>query len=57
MPFYAERGVDELVIVDPEQRAVVWLGLQGNREYRPVERSAVIELGPVELAGQIDWPE
>jgi hypothetical protein len=24
--------------------------------YKPVEQSAVIDLGPTELAQQIDWP-
>jgi Uma2 family endonuclease len=55
LPFYAARGVDEVLIVDPEQHAVHWLALDGS-EYRPIERSGVIELGPAELAARIDWP-
>ncbi|HYB22793.1 MAG TPA: Uma2 family endonuclease [Solirubrobacteraceae bacterium] len=55
LPFYAARKVDEVLIVDPGQRAVHWLALEKG-EYRPVERSGVIELGPAELAARIDWP-
>lgn len=55
LPFYAAHKVDEVLIVDPQERAVHWLALSG-REYAPTERSAVIELGPAELAERIDWP-
>jgi Uma2 family endonuclease len=55
LPFYAAHHVDELLIVDPKERAVHWLGLGGD-EYRPIERSGLIELGPIELAERIDWP-
>ena len=54
--FYAAHTVDELVIVDPQERTVQWLGLTGER-YEPLERSGLIELGPAELAEQIDWPK
>jgi Uma2 family endonuclease len=56
LPFYAERGVDELLFVDPGERSVAWLALKDG-EYRPIERSAVIDLGASELARQIDWPD
>ncbi len=57
LPFYAAHGVDEVLILDPEERgAVHWLGLSGDGEYRPIERSALIALGPKELAELIDWP-
>jgi Uma2 family endonuclease len=55
LPFYAAHRVDELLIVDPRERAVHWLGLEGDR-YAPIERSAVIDLGPAELAQRLDWP-
>jgi Uma2 family endonuclease len=55
LPFYAAHDVDEALIVDPAKREVHWLGLDGG-EYRPIERSGLIDLGPQELAGQIDWP-
>jgi hypothetical protein len=55
LEFYAAHDVDEVLIVDPEKRSVSWLGLAGG-EYRPIERSSLIDLGPSELASQIDWP-
>jgi Uma2 family endonuclease len=55
LPFYAARGVDEVLILDPEKRTVDWLGLTDG-EYHAIERSALIDLGPRELAEQIDWP-
>ena len=56
LPFYARHGVEELVIVEPRERSVRWLAL-AEGEYRPLEHSALVELGPRELAGQLDWPE
>jgi hypothetical protein len=55
LPFYAAQNVDEVLIVDPTARTVAWLGLREG-EYQPVQRSALIELGPIELAEQLDWP-
>lgn len=55
LPFYAAHGVDELLIVDPQERSVHWLGL-AEGEYREVERSGLVELGPGELAERIEWP-
>ncbi len=55
LPFYAEHGVDEVLIVDPARRTVSWLALEEG-EYRPVERSGLIELGPTTLAEQLNWP-
>jgi Uma2 family endonuclease len=55
LPFYAAHAVDEVLILDPVEHAIHWLGLAGG-EYRPLERSGVIDLGPVELAERIDWP-
>jgi hypothetical protein len=54
--FYAAQKVDELLIVDSQERRVHWLALQPGGEYREIERSALLALGPVELAEQIDWP-
>jgi len=55
LPFYAAHEVDEVLILDPEERAIHWLELTDG-EYRLVERSGVIDLGPTELAERIDWP-
>jgi Putative restriction endonuclease len=55
LPFYAAHHVDEVLIVDPAERTVTWLGLRDGA-YEPVGRSGLIELGPTELDEQLDWP-
>ena len=55
LDFYVRRGVEEVVIADPEKRTVEWLRLTGER-YEAAERSTLIELSAAELADQIDWP-
>lgn len=55
LPHYAAHGVDEVLIVDPRKRKVHWLGLRDG-DYLPIEHSALIDLGPDELAKRIDWP-
>jgi Uma2 family endonuclease len=53
--FYAAHDVDEMLIIDHKKHEVHWFALRDG-EYESVERSALIELGPVELAEQLDWP-
>jgi Uma2 family endonuclease len=55
LPFFAAHEVDEVLIIDPEEQAIHWLGLDGG-EYQPIEHSGLIDLGQDELAEQIDWP-
>jgi Uma2 family endonuclease len=55
LPFFAAHEVDEVLILDPGQHTVDWLGL-GDGEYQPIEHSSLIDLGPTQLAGRIDWP-
>jgi Uma2 family endonuclease len=55
LAFYAQHDVSELLVIDPQKRTVDWLALKDG-QYQPVERSAVIELGPRELHDQLDWP-
>jgi len=55
LPFYAAHGVDEVVIVDPDERTVRWLALDED-EYVPIERSSVIDLSAEAMADRIDWP-
>jgi hypothetical protein len=55
LPFYAGHEVDEVLIAGPQKRSVDWLGLLAS-EYRPLERSRLIDLGPHELGGRIDRP-
>ncbi|MGA2925158.1 MAG: Uma2 family endonuclease [Solirubrobacteraceae bacterium] len=54
LSFYAAHHVDELVIIDPQQRSVDWLALD-HGEYRPVDRGRVIDSGPSQLAYRLDW--
>ena len=55
LDFYAARGVEELLIVDPLAKQVSWMGLERG-EYKHLKRSGLIELGAAGLAEQIDWP-
>jgi hypothetical protein len=55
LAFYADHDVDEVLLVDPAERTVTWLALHDGK-YEPVRRSGLIELGPTELAEQLDWP-
>jgi Uma2 family endonuclease len=55
IPFYASRGVEEVVIVDPLERRVTWLGLAGTA-YVQVDRSELLDLDVAAFAAQIDWP-
>jgi Uma2 family endonuclease len=55
LPFYARHDVDEVLIVDPYEQTVTWLALREG-EYRAIQRSDLVALGPAALAEQIDWP-
>ena len=54
LDFHAGQGVEELLIVDPQEKTVAWLGLEGG-EYRPRAPSRVTAVGGAELAERIDW--
>jgi len=56
LPFYAARDVDEVLVVDPLERVVQWLGLRDG-EYESIEGSSLIDYGPARLAERIDWPQ
>lgn len=53
LPFYGAHRVDELVILDPQPRRVHWRALVGG-EYRSVEQSQLIDVGPTGVAKRID---
>jgi Uma2 family endonuclease len=55
LTFYAAHDVDEVLIVDPDERRVHWLKL-ADGIYEPIQHSGLIDHGPAELAQQIDWP-
>jgi hypothetical protein len=52
---YANHRVDEVLIVDPDERSVQWPALTAD-EYRDVDGSGLIALTASELAHQLDWP-
>jgi Uma2 family endonuclease len=55
LPFHAEHGVDEVVIVEPESRQVAWLARRGER-YVEVDHSAVLDVAVADVVGEIAWP-
>lgn len=55
LPFYAQHGVDELLVVDPINHSVAWLALR-DAEYRPADRSEILDLSASGLTDRIDWP-
>ena len=55
LPFYAAHHVDEVLIVDPQERSVSWLALEDG-EYHPIEHSGFVDLEAQALAEQLDWP-
>jgi Uma2 family endonuclease len=57
LDFYAADHVEELLIVDPEKRQVGWLGLTAAGDYVPLARSKLIDGGPADLSGRLNWPE
>lgn len=57
IPFYAERGVDEVLIVDPRKHEVEWVGLRAGGRYERIPRSGLIEAGAADVSASFDWPE
>jgi Uma2 family endonuclease len=55
LPFYARQLVDEVLIVDPQKRAVHWLALVDG-EYVPIDHSRLIDVGVADLTARISWP-
>jgi hypothetical protein len=55
LPFYAAHDVEELLIVDPQERSVSWLALKDG-EYRQIAHSGLLYIGAQGLTAQLDWP-
>jgi len=49
------HNVDEVLVLEPAKGTVTWLAL-AEGEYRPVERSGLIDLGRAGLAEHLGWP-
>lgn len=55
VPFYAIRGVAEVMIVDPSTRSLTWLRLRAGR-YEATDKSELLGIDVADFARQIDWP-
>ena len=55
LPFYASRGVDELVIVSAADRSVTWLQLEAAG-YVSTDASRLLGPDSASLSDRIDWP-
>jgi Uma2 family endonuclease len=55
-PFYAERGVREILVADPAQRRVRCWRLR-NGEYEECRRSEVLDVDTAAVAAAIRWPD
>ena len=55
LPYYAQRGVREVVVVDPERRRVEFLLLDTDGRYRAVTDSVTLRIAAEDLVRQIEW--
>ena len=55
LDFYAAHDVDELLIVDPQDKSVRWFALEAG-QYREVEGSRLLGVAAASLGEQLDWP-
>ena len=51
---YAEHGVDEIVVLEPDEERVHWFELVDGG-YRETDRSAILAVDVAEIEGQLDW--
>ena len=55
LDFYADAGVEEVVMVDPAARTVTWLGRVSDG-WEPIERSGVLGVAVADVVGAITFP-
>jgi Uma2 family endonuclease len=53
--FYFRAGVEEVLIVDPDQRNAEWF-VRGTDAFLPANGSAILDITSTELVAAIDWP-
>ncbi|MBC8092736.1 MAG: Uma2 family endonuclease [Pseudonocardia sp.] len=53
--FYFDRGVEELLVVDPARRSVEWY-VRGDTGFVRAAGSIVLGVTETELTAEIDWP-
>jgi hypothetical protein len=56
LPFYASRGVEEVLIVSAQRRSVTWLIMEGN-EYVRYPASRLLGPKSAALESRIEWPQ
>jgi hypothetical protein len=54
--FYADHGVEELLIVSLQSHSVTWLAL-ADGQYEQVEESGLLGPDSRTLGARIEWPE
>jgi Putative restriction endonuclease len=55
LDFYADHGVDELLILSAESQSITWLALKDGR-YQPVDESQLLGPESRTLPDRIEWP-
>jgi Uma2 family endonuclease len=55
LDFYFRAGVEEVLIVDPDEHSVEWLA-RGRDGFGPADGSELLGVTSGELAERIDWP-
>jgi Uma2 family endonuclease len=55
LPYYRDRGVQELFIVDPDDRSISIRRLQG-RVSRLIDHSDVLDVAARDLEARVNWP-
>jgi Uma2 family endonuclease len=53
--FYHRRGVEEVLIVDPDARTVEWF-VRGSDAFVAADGSQILGISGTELAEALDWP-
>ena len=56
LPFYAAHRVEEVVIVDPQDRSVAWFAALAGGEFQPAAHSTVLDVDVADIVAAIDWP-
>jgi Uma2 family endonuclease len=55
LDFYFRAGVEEVLIVDPDERIVEWLA-RGRDGFEPADGGDLLGITSTDLADRIDWP-
>lgn len=53
--FYFARGVAEVLVVDPQRRAVEWY-VRGESGFDRAAASALLGIAETRMSGDLDWP-